>query len=157
MRHKKTKKRTIEPDTNYKNILVAKFINSLMKDGKKSIAQKIFYGAFELIEKNNEEALQVFDRAIQNVGPKQEVKARRVGGASYQVPMEIRSDRRTTLAVRWIIEASKKRSSKQFHTFSEKLAQEILDASRNQGEAVRKRTTIEKMAETNRAFSHFRW
>ncbi len=157
MRHKKTQKRKIEPDANYKNVLIARFINSLMRDGKKSIAQKIVYDALRLIDNNNEEALLVFDKALQNVSPKQEVKARRVGGASYQVPIEVRGDRKTTLAIRWIIEAARKRSSKEFHTFSEKLAQEILDASKNLGEATRRRNIVEKMAETNRAFSHFRW
>ncbi|MCL5746867.1 MAG: 30S ribosomal protein S7 [Patescibacteria group bacterium] len=157
MRHKKIHKRKTEPDLNYKSVLVSKFINSLMVDGKKSVAQKVFYNACDLIEKKDEDPISAFDRAIQNVGPKQEVKSRRVGGASYQIPVEIRSDRRITLAIRWIIDASKKKSNKEFHTFSEKLAQEILDASRNQGEAIKKRDTVQKMAETNKAFSHFRW
>jgi|SRR3989344_4057821 len=158
MRHKKVKKREIEPDKIYKSKLVAKFINNIMFDGKKSVAEGVFYDALSLLEKKGQsDPLTVFERAIQTVGPKQEVKARRVGGANYQVPIEVRGDRKTSLAIRWIIEAARKRSSKDFHTFEEKLAAEFLDASNNLGDAIKKRDTTYKMAEANKAFAHFRW
>lgn len=157
MRHKKTEKRKTEPDLIYKNKLVAKFINGLMRDGKKTVAQNLLYETFELISKQDKEPVTVFEKAIQNVGPRVEVKSRRVGGASYQVPIEVRGDRRLSLAIRWLIEAERKRSSKDFHTFPEKLSGELLDASQNLGNAVRKRDTVLRMAEANRAFSHFRW
>jgi len=157
MRHKKTEKRKTEPDLIYKNKLVAKFINGLMRDGKKTVAQNLLYETFELISKQDKEPVTVFEKAIQNVGPRVEVKSRRVGGASYQVPIEVRGDRRLSLAIRWLIEAARKRSSKDFHTFPEKLSGELLDASQNLGNAVRKRDTVLRMAEANRAFSHFRW
>lgn len=157
MRHKKTEKRKIEPDKIYNNRLVAKFMNHLMRDGKKTVAEKILYGTFDLIAKKGEDPIKIFEAAIQNVGPRQEVKARRVGGASYQVPIEVRGDRKTTLAVRWIIDAARDRSSKDYHTMSEKLAAELLDALQNQGAAIKKRDTIYRMADANKAFAHFRW
>lgn len=157
MRHKKVEKREVEPDTIYKNRLVAKFINRLMKNGKKSAAQKTLYGTFRLLSQKNQDPISLFERAIQNVGPKQEVKARRVGGASYQVPAEVRGERKVSLAIRWIIAAAKSRPSTEFHTFSEKLAAELLDATQNLGNAVKKRDTMQRMAEANRAFAHFRW
>lgn len=157
MRHKKTPKRTIEGDPIYNDKLIAKFINRLMHDGKKTIAQKLFYGAFSIIEKQNADPREVFEKALQNVGPKVEVKARRVGGASYQVPSEVRGERKVSLAVRWIIEAATKRPSREYKTFSKKLAAELMDAAENQGEAIKKRDTILRMAEANRAFAHFRW
>jgi small subunit ribosomal protein S7 len=156
MRHKKIKKRQVKEDKIYQSKLVTKFINRIMKDGKKSVAQKVFYNTLELLKKNGD-PINIFETAINNVGPKTEVKARRVGGASYQVPQEVRGERRITLAIRWIIEAARAKSSKDFHTFAEKLAAEILDASRNEGAAVKKRDTVHKMAEANRAFSHFRF
>lgn len=128
-----------------------------MKDGKKTVAQGLLYKAFDLIEQKKQEPLSLFERAIQNVGPKQEVKARRVGGASYQVPAEVRGERKISLAIRWIIQASKARSSKEYHTFSEKLAAELLDASNNLGEAIKKKDAMQRMAEANKAFAHFRW
>lgn len=140
----------------YQSKLVTKFINRLMHDGKKSVAEKVFYECFELLKKDGE-PLQTFETAINNVGPKVEVKARRVGGASYQVPQEVRGERRITLAIRWIIEGARARSNKDFHTFSEKLAAEILEASKNEGSAAKKRDTVHRMAEANRAFSHFRF
>lgn len=152
---KVTKKRQIEADKIYGSILVAKLINNIMKDGKKTVAQNIVYDTFELLAKT-EEPLSVFEKAVQNVGPKTEIKARRVGGASYQIPLEVRGDRRTALALRWIVEAARAKSNKDFHTFSEKLAAEIMDASQNQGEAIKKRDNVHRMAEANRAFSHFR-
>ncbi|MBI4097899.1 MAG: 30S ribosomal protein S7 [Candidatus Levybacteria bacterium] len=155
------KKRKIEPDAVYGNLLVAKLANYIMKDGKKSIAQGIVYDMMELLAKNpsgsgQESALSLFEKAVQNVGPKTEIKARRVGGASYQIPIEVRGDRRTALALRWIVEAARAKSNKDFHTFAEKLAAEILDASQNTGEAIRKRDNVHRMAEANKAFSHFR-
>ncbi len=158
-----TKKRQVEPDAIYNSRIVAKLINNIMKDGKKTIAQAIVYDTFELLAKRDgstnspqEDPLSLFEKAIQNVGPKTEIKARRVGGASYQIPIEVRGDRRTALALRWIVEAARARSNKDFHTFAEKLAAEILDASQNTGEAIRKRDNVHRMAEANRAFSHFR-
>ncbi len=170
MRHAKvTKKRKIEVDRIYNNQLVAKLINNIMKDGKKTVAQSIVYKTFELMAKKDgltapsqggqapqEGALSIFEKAVQNVGPKTEIKARRVGGASYQIPLEVRGERRTSLALRWIIEAARAKSNKDFHTFEEKLASEIIAASENQGEAIRKRDNIHRMADANKAFSHFR-
>jgi small subunit ribosomal protein S7 len=157
MRHKKVKKREIEQDTLYNSALVAKFINRIMKDGKKSVAQKSFYRALEALSKDGQDGLALFESAIANVGPKVEVKAKRVGGANYQVPLEVRGDRKNALAIRWIVEAARARSNKDFHTFSEKLAAEILEASKNEGSAIKKRDNVIKMAEANRAFSHFRF
>ena len=137
MRHKKTKKRQTNPDKIYSSKLVAKFINNLMRDGKKTVAQKNFYEALNLIAQKGQNALEVFERSISNVEPKQEVKARRVGGASYQVPIEVRGDRRTSLAIRWIIQAAKARPSKEYHTLAEKLAAEFLDAIENKGDAIK--------------------
>ncbi len=144
-----------------------------MKDGKKTVAQSIVYKTFELMVKKDgsagpsatssgssdspqESALSLFEKAVQNVGPKTEIKARRIGGASYQIPLEVRGERRTSLALRWIIEAARAKSNKDFHTFEEKLASEIIAASENQGEAIRKRDNIHRMADANKAFSHFR-
>ncbi|MFH1186815.1 MAG: 30S ribosomal protein S7 [Candidatus Levyibacteriota bacterium] len=157
MRHKKTEKRKISADKIYNNFLVAKFINKLMKDGKKTIAEKNLYKAFELLEKGGINPLETFEKAIQNVGPRQEVKAKRIGGASYQIPMDVRGDRRISLSMRWIIEAARGRSNKEYHTFAEKLAVELKDAVENQGAAIKKRDTAHRMAEANRAFSHFRF
>ena len=157
MRHKKAERRQTEPDKIYKSRLVTKFINNLMKDGKKTVAQRIFYDSLELMKKQGKDPLEVFEKAISNVEPRQEVKARRVGGASYQIPIEVRGDRRTSLATRWIIQAAKSRSNKEFHTFSEKLAAEFLDALENKGEAIKKKDGMQRMADANKAFAHFRW
>ena len=157
MRHKKSNRRKIEPDKIYKSPLVTKFINNIMKDGKKTVAQKLFYDAFTAIEKQGKNPLEVFEKALSNVEPRQEVKARRVGGASYQIPIEVRGDRRTSLATRWIIQAATARSNKEFHTFSQKLAAEFLDAWENKGEAIKKKEGVQRMADANRAFAHFRW
>lgn len=137
--------------------MAAKFINRMMRDGKKTIAESIFYDAMNLLSQKGENGIEVFERALQNVGPKQEIKARRVGGASYQIPMEVRGDRRSSLAIRWIIAAARKRANSEYHTFAEKLAAELLSAVNNEGEAVRKRDTVQKMADANKAFSHFRF
>ena len=151
-----TKKRVIEKDPVYGNVLVSAFTNRLMRDGKKTVAQRIMYNAFEIIKKDGN-PVEIFERAIESVGPKVEVKARRVGGASYQVPQEVRGDRRVSLAIRWITEAARSRSNSEYHTFSQKLAAELLDASKNEGAAIKKRDSIHRMAEANRAFSHFRF
>lgn len=157
MRHKKTEKREIEADKIYNNRLVAKFINRLMRDGKKTVAEHTFYTAFEIIKEKKGDPLIALETAIQNVSPKQEVKARRVGGASYQIPIEVRGDRKISLAIRWLIHAATGRSSKEYHSFSEKLAAEIVDALENKGEAVKKKDAMQRMADANRAFAHFRW
>lgn len=157
MRHAKVEKRKIAPDTLYNNQLVAKLINYVMRDGKKTVAQAQVYGAFNLLSEKGEEPMKVFDKALQNVGPKVEVKARRIGGANYQVPVEVKHDRRMSLALRWIIEAARKRPSKEYHTFAEKLATELTAAMQNEGEAVRKRDIALRQAEANKAFSNFRW
>jgi len=144
-------------DPIYNNRLLGQFINRIMKSGKKSIAQSNVYNAFKIISEKGEDPMAIFQKAINNVSPKVEVKAKRVGGASYQVPSEVRGNRKMSLAIRWLILAANKRSNKEYHTFSKKLAAELLDASANLGEAVKKRDTTHKMAEANRVFSHFRW
>lgn len=157
MRHAKVQKRQINPDTVYSNLLVAKLINYIMRDGKKTVAQAQIYNAFDIMSQKGEDPLKAFDKAVQNIGPKVEVKARRIGGANYQVPVEVKHERRMALALRWMIEAARKRSNKEYHSFSEKLAAEMLAAMNNEGEAVRKREVALKQAEANKAFSHFRW
>lgn len=157
MRHKKADKREIEQDKKYKNVLVAKFINYLMKSGKKTVAQSVLYNTFDFIKSRNQDPLSVFDKALQNVGPRQEVKPRRVGGASYQIPTEVRAERRMSIAIRWIIQAAKGRSNKEYHTFAEKLSAELIDAANNAGEAIKKRDAVHRMAQANRAFAHFKW
>ena len=155
-RHKKVVKRQAEEDKLYQSKLATKFINRLMKDGKKSVAEKVFYKSLDILKADGD-PLQLFETAINNVGPRTEVKARRVGGASYQVPQEVRGERRVSLAIRWITEAARARSNSEFHTFAEKLAAELKDAARNEGAAVKKRDTVLRMAEANKAFSHFRF
>lgn len=159
MRHKKAHKRIVDGDKIYNNRLVEKFINKIMIAGKKTVAQSVMYEAFTIVASKNkdEEPVAIFEKAIQAVGPKVEVRARRVGGANYQVPTEVRGERKVSLAMKWIIDAARSRSSKEFHTFAEKLAAEFLDALANKGEAVKKRDNVLRMAEANRAFSHFRW
>ncbi len=157
MRHKKAKKRTIAPDTVHNSLLLAKFINRIMVNGKKTVAQKNVYSAFSLIKEKGNDPLEIFEKAVANVAPKVEVKARRVGGANYQVPQEVRHERKNALAIRWIIEAANKRSNKEFRTFAEKLAAELLAAANNEGEAAKKKETMHRQAEANKAFSHFRW
>lgn len=157
MRHKKAEKRKLEPDIIYNNLFVSKLINYIMHDGKKTTAQQQVYKALELLKGKGEDPIKILDKALQNVGPKVEVKARRVGGANYQVPIEVKHERRMALALRWIIEASRKRSNKDFHDYASKLAAELTDASQNLGDAIRKRDITIKQAEANRAFSHFRF
>jgi small subunit ribosomal protein S7 len=148
-------KREILPDSRFNSKLVSKFINSLMMDGKKAVAEKICYGAFDVIKsKTNNDPLKVFKTALENVKPVVEVKSRRVGGATYQVPVDIRTQRRIALAFRWILGYSKKRPEK---SMREKLAAEILDASNKTGASVKKREDTHKMAEANKAFAHYRW
>lgn len=157
MRTGPAKKRKIEPDPLFGQVLVTRLVNRVMKAGKKGVAQKLVYSAFEEIKKKGQEPLKVLEDAVANVSPRMEVRPRRVGGASYQVPREVRGDRRFSLAIRWLITAAKNRSSKEFRSFDQKLAAELLDASQGQGEAIKKRNQIHKMAEANRAFAHFRW
>lgn len=158
MRTSKTYHKLLPADPVYGNRLVSRFINRVMLSGKKTVAQSLVYEALDIIkQKGEEDPIKVFEAAINNVGPKTEVKARRVGGASYQVPMEVRGDRRVALAIRWIVEFAKKRSNREFHTFGEKLAAELLDASKNVGEAIKKRDTVHRMADANKAFAHFKW
>ena len=148
-------KREILPDPMYNSVLVTKLINSIMLDGKKGVAQKVVYDAFDIIEeKTGRNPLEVFTEAMNNIMPSLEVKARRVGGATYQVPIEVRADRRQTLGLRWLTEYARKRSEK---TMKERLSGEILDAVNNTGSSVKKREDTHKMAESNKAFAHFRW
>ncbi len=148
-------KREILPDPMYNSVLVTKLVNSIMLDGKKGVAQKVVYGAFDIIkEKTEKESLEVFTQAMENIMPSLEVKARRVGGATYQVPMEVRPARRQTLGLRWLTAYSRARSER---TMAERLASEIMDAANNTGSAVKKREDTHKMAESNKAFAHFRW
>ena len=148
-------KREILPDPMYNSVLVTKLVNSIMLDGKKGVAQKVVYSAFDMIkDKTGNEPLDVFNQAMENIMPSLEVKARRVGGATYQVPMEVRPARRQTLGLRWLTAYSRARSER---TMAERLASEIMDAANNSGSAVKKREDTHKMAESNKAFAHFRW
>jgi small subunit ribosomal protein S7 len=148
-------KREINPDPKFGNLVVSKFMNSVMYEGKKSVAESIVYGALEIIEaKTKQNPVTVFEQALDNVMPSIEVRSRRVGGATYQVPVEVRSSRRQALGIRWIISAARDRNEK---TMTERLSAELLDASNNRGSAVKKREDTHKMAEANRAFSHYRW
>ena len=154
-RKRKAPKRKSYPDPKYQSEVISKFINSIMYDGKRSTAEKIVYGAFQFIEKKvGTEPIKVFHEALENVQPQLEVRSRRVGGATYQVPVEVKSNRSQALALRWLLAASRKRKNK---TMAEKLFYEIMDASQNEGSAVKKREDTHKMAESNKAFAHFRW
>ena len=148
-------KREVLPDPIYNSVLVTKLVNSIMLDGKKGVAQKVVYGAFDIIkEKTDKDPLDVFTTALENIMPSLEVKARRVGGATYQVPIEVRPERRQTLGLRWLTNYARNRSEK---TMKERLAGEIMDAANNLGSAVKKREDTHKMAESNKAFAHYRW
>ena len=148
-------KREVLPDPKFGNLVVSKFMNSIMYQGKKSVAEAIVYGAFDIIDsKTKGGPLAVFQQALDNVMPAIEVRSRRVGGATYQVPVEVRNDRRQALGIRWIISAARDRNEK---TMMERLSAELLDASNNRGNAVKKREDTHRMAEANRAFSHYRW
>jgi small subunit ribosomal protein S7 len=154
-RRREVPKRTIIPDAKYDSKLVAKFIASIMRDGKKSVAESLFYGAFDIIEeKTKSDPLKVFEQALDNVRPMIEVKSRRVGGSTYQVPTEIRPSRRMALAMRWVIGFARSRSER---GFAGKLAAELMDAANNRGAAVKKKEDTHKMAEANKAFAHYRW
>jgi len=157
MRSNKTYTKILPGDAIYGNRLLMRFINRVMISGKKRVAEQLVYGALDIIKETGEDPIKVFETAINTVGPKTEVKARRVGGASYQVPMEVRGDRRIALSMRWIVECANKRSNKEFKTFSHKLAAELIDGAKGVGEAVKKRDTIHRMAEANKAFAHFKW
>jgi len=153
-RHRAERRETL-PDPKFGNIKISRFMNSIMRQGKKSVAESIVYGALDQIEaKVKQNPLAVFEQALDNVSPSVEVRSRRVGGATYQVPVEVRPERRQTLAIRWIIIAARERNEK---TMIDKLSGELLDASNNRGNAVKKREDTHRMAEANRAFSHYRW
>lgn len=153
MRGKQAPRRTIDPDTQYNSVPVSRFINQVMRDGKKSTAQRLVYHAFALIkERSGKEPLEVFEQALRNVEPSVEVKSRRIGGANYQIPIEVRGNRRETLAMRWLILGAKGRKAR---GMSEGLAAEFLDAIQGQGEAFKKKEDVRRMAEANRAFAHF--
>ena len=148
-------KREVLPDPLYNSILVTKLVNSIMLDGKKGVAQKVVYGAFEIIkEKTDKDPMEVYTQALENIMPSLEIKARRVGGATYQVPIEVRPERRQTLGLRWLTTYSRNRGEK---TMKERLAGEIMDAANNTGSAVKKREDTHKMAAANKAFAHYRW
>ena len=154
-RRRAAEKRTILPDHKYKDLVLAKFMNRIMLDGKKSTSEKIVYGAFEIVSKKTDKTpIEFFHEALNNVKPGIEVRSRRVGGATYQVPVEVRSERAQALAIRWLVSASRKRNEK---TITDRLSSEILDAHENKGISVKKREDTHKMAEANRAFSHYRW
>lgn len=157
-RRKKNLFRQIDTDPLYKSKVVTKLVNRVMRGGKKSVAQNQVYKAFDLIkEKTGEEPLKVFSKGLENIKPAMEVRARRVGGAAYQVPSPVKGTRRESLAIRWLIASATKRSNSEYHSFGEKLAAEIIDATKMEGGAVKKKTDVERMAEANRAFAHFRW
>ena len=154
-RRRKAEKREILPDPKFKDLVLSKFMNNLMLDGKKSVSEKIVYGAFDEIEnKMKRPPLEVFHEALDNIKPAVEVRSRRVGGATYQVPVEVRPQRREALAIRWLIKASRDRNEK---TMKDRLASELIDAVNTRGSAVKKREDTHKMAEANKAFSHYRW
>ena len=154
-RKHKAEIREVLPDPKFQDVVITKFVNTLMIGGKKSVAEKIFYGALDLVqEKTGEEPLKVFKKALSNVKPAVEVKSRRIGGATYQIPVEVRPARRQSLALRWLRDYASERSGK---TMIQKLADEIIDASQNRGGSVKKREDVHRMAEANKAFAHFRW
>ena len=154
-RRHRAEKRTINPDPKFGDLVLSKFMNNLMIDGKKSVAERIVYGALETVEgKTKQDPLAIFHEALENIAPSVEVRSRRVGGATYQVPVEVRADRKQALAIRWLISAARKRNE---DTMVGRLSGELLDASSNRGAAVKKREDTHRMAEANRAFSHYRW
>ena len=155
MRRRRPERRSISPDQKFNDLEISKFINYLLKEGKKGIAEKIFYTSLDIVqEKTKKDPVDIFKKALNNAAPHVEVKSRRVGGATYQVPTEVKSKRAQTLAIRWLVEASRKRKNK---TMSEKLFNELMDASQRKGAAIKKREDTHKMAESNKAFAHFRW
>lgn len=155
MRRPIKKRAVIEPDTKYSNVLIAKFINKIMKEGKKPVARRIVYSALELMEKQAKKpAMEVFEKAMDNVYPTVELRSRRIGGANYQVPVEVRPERRTALAIRWIVDSARSQKGK---SMAVKLAEELVNAFNNTGGAVKKRQDVQRMAEANKAFAHFAW
>ena len=155
MRRRQAEKRIVLPDPLYNDLVVAKFVNAVMKDGKKSVAERLVYGAFNIIEeRTGESGVEVFHKAIDNIAPLVEVRSRRVGGATYQVPIEVRPERRSSLAFRWLIQFSRQRSDKSMRN---RLANEIVAASKGEGNAVKKKDDTHRMAEANKAFAHFRF
>lgn len=158
MRTKSFPPRTIKPDLKFGSVKVSQLINRIMKSGKKTIAQKQVYNAFEIVkEKTNRKPLEVYEEVLAKIQPQIEVRTRRVGGASYQVPMPVRSRRAYSLALRWLVNEANKRPNKEHHSFAEKLAAEMLDVLKDQGGAINRRDTSHKMADANKAFAHFRW
>ncbi len=158
MRGKKAQIRVVKPDQVYQSEIVARLIGYAMRDGKKSVAQREIYEAFSRAGKAlQEEPMAIFEKALANIYPQMEVRSRRVGGAAYQIPMPVSRRRQTSLALRWLVEAARSRPNKEFHTFSEKLAAELVDAYNKTGGAVKRREEMEHVAEANKAFSHFRW
>lgn len=157
MRSGKAIKRPINADPIYGSKILTKIINRIMRDGKKTIARRLVYEAMEEIEKSGKKPMVILDSALLNVSPKMEVRPRRVGGASYQVPTEVRGDRRESLAIRWLIAGARAKSNKDFHGFHLKLAQELMDAAEGKGYAAKKKEDTLRMAEANKAFAHFRW
>lgn len=154
-RRKRIDKREVLPDPKFQSVLVTKFVNGLMREGKRSLAERIFYSAIDLVgQRTSKDGVGVFQKAVENVKPLLQVKSRRVGGANYQVPVEVQAERRQALAIRWLITYAKERNEK---TMAEKLASEIVAASNNEGNAIKKREDTHKMAEANKAFAHFRW
>lgn len=153
-RRHSAQKREVLPDPIYKDVVVTKFMNSMMKHGKKAAAEKAFYGAMEKIRDTGEEPIELFRTALENTKPMLEVKSRRVGGSNYQVPVEVKTERRQALAIRWIIEFSRKRTGK---SMGEKLAAELIDAANKRGASIKRREDVHKMADANKAFAHYRW
>lgn len=158
MRGKKAKLRTVEADPKFNSVLVAKVINQVMISGKKTLAQKCVYQALEKAAgETGQEPVALLEKVINNIKPQMEVRPRRIGGAAYQIPTPVSSRRQNSLAIRWLVEAARSRPNKDYHTFTEKLVAEIIDAAKNEGLAIKKREDTHKMAEANKAFSHFRW
>ena len=157
-RRREVPKREVLPDPKYGNQDLSKFVNVLMTAGKKSVAERILYGAMEQVaKKSGKDPIEIFNQALSNAKPQVEVKSRRVGGANYQVPVEVRGDRKEALAIRWIIAGAQSKSNKEFHSFAQKLATELMDAANNTGGAIKKKDEVQRISLANRAFSHFRW
>ena len=155
MRKRRAEKRRVMPDPKFKNVVIAKFVNSLMQDGKKNTARKIMYEAMDIVaEKTKQDPMEIFNQAMSNVAPLLEVRSRRIGGATYQVPVDVREERRRALAIRWLKNYA---SSRRDHTMSMRLANELVAAAKGEGSAVKKRDDVHRMAEANKAFAHFRW
>jgi small subunit ribosomal protein S7 len=157
MRHKKVAKRVTQPDKVYSNVLITKLINNVMRDGKKTIAEKLVYRALDILQEKGMEPVETFEKVLATIAPKVEIKARRIGGANYQVPTEVRPERKNALAIRWLLEAAEARPNSEFRTFSEKLVAEMMAVLQNTGDAIKKRDNTLRQAEANKAFAHFRW